>query len=411
MTVARPARTTRTAPLNSAVTLLLAAALSGCTAPQRNAAAPGATPRPLAETVRAVWVARMHYHGPQDIATIMRNAAELGFNTVLWQVRGEGTVLYRSAIEPWAAQYDYRDPGFDPLAVAVHEAHRHGLRIEAWINVMPGWKGPNEPPIRNQLWFARPDWFLRDAQGRRQPLGKFYVILNPARPDVRAYIASVAGEIAGKYAVDGIHLDYVRYAWETTPEARELFPRDADTLQIYRQETGRSPDQDPRAWDQWRAEQLTRLVAQIREAVQRRRPGATLTAATWASPSRGYAQYFQDAVGWLRAGLIDAAYPMAYTDDAAALARYIDEYRQLAPSKRVIPGLGIYKHEQPAQLAAQLAACGSWGGSYAVFSYASLHAVAGDRGRRPEDRARESGVRAMRRAEIARFNGRAPARY
>src|SRR5690606_15258089 len=125
---------------------------------------------------------------------------------------------------------------------------------------------------------ARPDWFLRDAQGRRQPLGKFYVILNPARPDVRAYIASVAGEIADKYAVDGIHLDYVRYAWETTPEARELFPRDADTLQIYRQETGRSPDQDPRAWDQWRAEQLTRLVAQIREAVQRRRPGATLTA-------------------------------------------------------------------------------------------------------------------------------------
>ncbi len=351
--------------------------------------------------VKAVWVARFHYRYPDDIRTIMRNCARDGFNTVLWQVRGEGTVLYRSRIEPWSAEYGYRDPGFDPLRVAVEEAHRNGLRIEPWVNVMPGWKGPKPPPVRNQLWHTHPDWFLRDAAGKRQPLGKFYVILNPCLPEVRHYIASVIEEIVTNYDVDGVHLDYVRYAWETTPNARNLYPRDPRTLSLYRQQTGRHPDDDPREWDRWRADQLTRLVGEIKQRIDRRRPGATLTAAVWSTPEVGYRDYFQNAVAWLRAGLVNAVMPMAYSARLDDFERYIGAYRRLGTARRIVPGLGLYKHETPEQIGHQLERCRRWGGDFALFSYDSLHATAGDRGRSID--ARKAGLRQMRAGVVRGF--------
>jgi uncharacterized lipoprotein YddW (UPF0748 family) len=392
----------------AAALLLCAVALDGCRAGGRLPAAPiskRTRPLPMPSPVKAVWVARFHYHFPDDIRTIMRNCARDGFNTVLWQVRGEGTVLYPSKIEPWSAEYGYRDPGFDPLQIAVEQAHRHGLRIEAWVNVMPGWKGPERPPVQNQLWHTRPDWFLHDAAGNRQPLGKFYVILNPCLPEVRRYIAGVVAEIVTNYDVDGVHLDYVRYAWETTPNARDLYPRDPTTLQIYRQQTGKHPADNPREWNHWRADRLTRLVGEIRDRINRHRPGATLTAAVWSTPQVGYRDYFQNALAWLHAGTVDAVMPMAYTAQVNDFERYIGAYHTAALTRRIIPGLGLYKHEIPEQIGQQLDRCRTWGGDFALFSYGSLHATAGDRGRDGKARidAGKKRLQQMRTGVVRRF--------
>ena len=357
-------------------------------------------PAPLPTPVKAVWVARFHYRYPDDIRIIMRNCAAAGCNTVLWQVRGEGTVAYPSHIEPWSAQYQYSDPGYDPLQIAVAEAHRNGLRIEAWVNVMPGWKGSKPPPIGNQLWNAHPEWFLHDAAGQRQPLGDFYVILNPCLPEVRRYISGVVRELMTNYQLDGIHMDYVRYAWDTTPGARENYPRDPVTLRLYQQETSRRPDQDVRAWDRWRAAQLTRLVTDIRAAVSQARPGATLTAAVWSSSVSGYRDYFQDSPTWLRDGLVDALMPMAYTESLSRFEQNISEYRAAVPRGRIVPGIGLYKHDTPEPTRQQLQRCRNWGGDFALFSYESLHATAADRGG-VDPRAQQ-----LRRMRLATVNGR-----
>ncbi len=389
--------------------VLIGAAMTGGCRTGRQAvletAAGRVQPLPMPSPVRAVWIARFHYHYPDDIRTIIRNCANAGCNTVLWQARGQGTVAYPSRIEPWSGEYGHHDPGFDPLQIAVEEAHRHGLRIEVWINVMPGWKGPKPPPIKNQLWHTHPEWFLHEATGRRQPLGKFYVILNPCLPEVRRYITSVVEELVTNYDVDGVHLDYVRYAWDTTPNARKLYPRDPTTLRLYRQQTDRNPDDDAGAWDDWRANQLTRLVGQIKDRIERCRPGATLTAAVWSSPRRGYDEYFQNAVAWLRTGMVDAVMPMAYTPKLDLFESYIGSYHTLVPAGRIIPGLGIYKHETPEQLGRQLQRCHDWGGDFALFSYDSLHATAGDRGNdgKPKIDPEKKRLRQMRTGVVEHF--------
>ena len=140
---------------------------------------------------RAVWVVRQVYSSPDQIADLMEKCRQAGLNTVLFQVRGNGTAFHRSTIEPPAVEYGGRDPGFDQLEVACDEAHRRGIALHAWVNVMPAWKGKTPPGDPRQLYNARPEWFWYDQDGRRQPLDDFYVSLNPCLPEVRAYLVSV----------------------------------------------------------------------------------------------------------------------------------------------------------------------------------------------------------------------------
>ncbi|MCA9254761.1 MAG: family 10 glycosylhydrolase, partial [Phycisphaerales bacterium] len=108
------------------------------------------------QPMRAIWVTRWDYRQAEDIPRIMDNCANAGFNTVLFQVRGNGTAFYDSPYEPWAEEFDFKNPGYDPLRDACREAHDRGLELHAWVNVMPAWRGPAEPAAKDQLYHAHP---------------------------------------------------------------------------------------------------------------------------------------------------------------------------------------------------------------------------------------------------------------
>ena len=61
---------------------------------------------PSRDSIRAIWVTRWDYKSPADIARIMENCRQTGFNTVLFQVRGHGTACYRSRLEPWRRNWE-----------------------------------------------------------------------------------------------------------------------------------------------------------------------------------------------------------------------------------------------------------------------------------------------------------------
>lgn len=125
---------------------------------------------------RFLWVTRWDYASPEDIARICYNAASARFTDLLFQVRGEGTVFFNSPYEPWAWELSGKDPevgvgidpGWDPLAVAVREGRRRGLRVHAYLNVMPCWAQKVPPPKgRGQIYADHPDWLMVDSRGRR----------------------------------------------------------------------------------------------------------------------------------------------------------------------------------------------------------------------------------------------------
>ena len=105
--------------------------------------------------VRAAWVTAVYgLDWPQTKATtpagIRRQQEELieildklkaaNFNTVLFQTRTRGDVLYKSSIEPYNSILTGKvdgDPGYDPLAFAVRECHKRGMECHAWMVALP----------------------------------------------------------------------------------------------------------------------------------------------------------------------------------------------------------------------------------------------------------------------------------
>lgn len=306
----------------------------------------GGFPLPAQEPaveIRAIWVTRWDYSSPRDVAAIMDDVASAGFNVVLWQVRGNGTVFYRSDIEPWAWELTGSDPttlgvdpGWDPLAVALDEAHRRGLELHAYFNVLPAWRGQNFPPANSgQLWWSRPGWFMCDASGRRMVpqdhhhgnYRDWYTFLSPGHPQVRDYLASLVGELATRYELDGIHFDYIRYPAEIRDVEEPFKERaarmgnwsyDPVSLARFTLETGLAgPDADPDAWTEWRVAQVTETVRRMRAAALAARPGLVLSAAVMPSPAEGRASRYQDYMCWLDLGLLDMVVAMNYTNDPA----------------------------------------------------------------------------------------------
>jgi uncharacterized lipoprotein YddW (UPF0748 family) len=356
----------------------LAALLAGCPPNARPPIEPPPEivpePPPPPPPVRALWITRFDYRSAEDVERVVRDAAGAGFDTLLFQVRGNATAFYRSGIEPWAAELGGQDPGFDPLELACAEAHRLGVALHAWVNVMPAWWGSTPPEHPGQLYNARPEWMWYDQWGVRQGLvERFYVSVNPCLPDVRAYLVALFRDLAARYPIDGLHLDYVRFPNEppVVPAGSGIdYPRDAATLALFAAATGATPESDPEAWDRWRAAQVSLLVKEIRDMLRATRPEAVLSAAVGPVPERAL-EHFQDGLDWARAGLVDLVFPMNYTGTLAVFEQRLAPWIAPGVKSRVVVGLRLDSGERVEHVAQVERALESCDG-FAVFAYSLL---------------------------------------
>jgi len=335
--------------------------------------------------VRAIWVTRFDYKTADDVDRIMKDCDEAGFNTVLFQVRGNGTVSYPSEIEPWAEQFDYTDPGYDPLQLAIDQAHKRDMQLHAWVNVMPAWRGPDLPGVDDQLYYTRPEWFWYDADGVRQPLvhtvgertRSWYASINPCLPEVREYLVDVFGELVDNYNVDGLHMDYIRFPNERVVPGEKIpdYPRDQRTLALYEEETGLTPDEDPDAWNDWRNDCVTQLVADIHAMVRDTRDSAVLSAAVGSVPERALT-HFQDSQTWIDEGIIDTIFLMNYTSSPEKFRNRIEPWLPDLEKTRIVPGLWFDEKIDAAKSAevvkSEIQIAREMTGHFCVFAYSSL---------------------------------------
>jgi hypothetical protein len=127
-------------------------------------------------------VSRFEYDSPTKIATIMQKAADANFNVVYFQVRGSGDAYYRSSLEPCSVGLCGHlggTPTWDPLAVAVQEAHSRGLQLHAWLNAFTGWGSgasttcallkESDPGNPRHMLLAHPEWKVVDNAGVTHP--------------------------------------------------------------------------------------------------------------------------------------------------------------------------------------------------------------------------------------------------
>jgi uncharacterized lipoprotein YddW (UPF0748 family)/sugar lactone lactonase YvrE len=332
---------------------------------------------PRADEIRAIWVTRWDYATPPEVTAILDNVAAHNFNTVLFQVRGNGTTFYPSALEPWAWELTGSgpstlgtDPGWNPLALAVSHGHSLGLEIHAYMNTFPGWRGTVPPPGTTplQLWFAHPDWFCVDSGGNPMTLNSGYVVLSPGILAVQDYLTDVYAEVVGNFGVDGIHLDYVRHyggQYSHDPESLARFAAEYP---------GANPSTHPAEWEQWRRDQVTALVASIEAETHTVKPDCQVTAAVWSSHSSGSTTYGQDSWGWLSAGALDVAHAMNYTTSVNTHRSRTESHILNAHDRFSASGIGAHLlGGAPATLLAQVKNTRDLGThGVTVFAYSSL---------------------------------------
>ncbi len=302
----------RLAALCAALCLALAgcapAAAPGSSAPLPGSSAdvqPAPAAKPSGEEYRAVWISYLEWQSADfssedafraQMGSWFDQYAAMGLNTVLAQVRPFGDALYPSAIFPWSSVCtgtQGRDPGFDPLAVLVEEAHARGLRLEAWLNPYRLALNDTVPGVfsADNLAAVHPEWVKQAAGGQ---------YLDPSRQDVRDCIAAGVQEILDGYAVDGIHLD--DYFYPTTDEAFDAAEYAAAGTDL--------------SLEDWRRENVNALVRQLYQLVHAggRTAGAVpLGISPQGNNDNNYAQQYSDAALWLSTpGYIDYAMPQVY---------------------------------------------------------------------------------------------------
>ncbi|MEW6046203.1 MAG: family 10 glycosylhydrolase [Bacillota bacterium] len=346
------------------------------------------SPAQRAYELRGIWldngyVARLDARA--GVARLMDQLKDAGFNAVFVETLYRGYTLYAGPYQ------DMRFEGWpeDPLQVVVEEAHRRELRVHAWMWMLgAGVHGEAGPVLA-----AHPGWADRSVRGRAfSGAGGGVLWLDPSRAEVREFLAEQAAYVARRYAVDGIHLDYIRYSDELSdpfgyaPHAQEAF-RAATGIDV----AGRAPEELPSAeraaWRSWREAQVTAVVRQVRDSVERTAPAAVISAAVLPEPAQARIVHLQNWIEWLANGLIDIAIPMAYTSSLPNLADILHsidaELERLSPYRkpeamrsRVAPGLALFatRPEGLAQQAAHVREAGFGGVVAFSASYLSLPA-------------------------------------
>ncbi|MEB3199582.1 MAG: family 10 glycosylhydrolase [Synechococcaceae cyanobacterium] len=266
------------------------------------------------------------YYDPARIESAVQELAASGFNTLYPNVWSRGATFHASQHAPLEPELQRRAPTLDPICRLTRAAQRQNMQVIPWFEY--GLMEPADAEVVRQ----HPDWLLQRADGstlyamhgadlKRSPLRDLRVWLNPAHPGVRQRFIGLITEIVQRCGVDGIQLDD-HFAWPV-----EL-GYDPTTVALYRAETGREPPAayDDRAWMRWRRQQLTGLLRELRQAMEKVSGPRRTVISLSPGPFRfAYNHWLQDWELWALGGLIDDLVVQNYAYSVKGFARDLDQ--------------------------------------------------------------------------------------
>ena len=197
----------------------------------------------LPEFRRGLWIRATSTASPDSISRIVRVVNDMDVTDVFVQVVVGGYAYYKSKLLP-RSQYLSRISGadYDPLDSLIRAFEGTSVRIHAWMNTLLTWSLSEPPDSLRHIFYTNPDWFIRDVNNQSMADYSYYkwkdlrlegLYLDPTDPEVRVFLIKICHEIAARYPVEGIHLDFIRYPgiiWglPNNDEAAVLAGTDAD---------------------------------------------------------------------------------------------------------------------------------------------------------------------------------------
>jgi uncharacterized lipoprotein YddW (UPF0748 family) len=257
---------------------------------------------------------------PASIRKLVQDCRDLGFDTIVAQVRAYGDAYYQSQLVPRAADLN---EDFDPLKLLVDEAHGGvpRIKVHAMVSALRvAMKDQKLPP--KHVVVEHRDWLTKTADGSEEVgENKNEYWLDPGLPEVQDHIALITAEIARNYGVDGIQLERVRM-----PDVTLQAGYNPKAVERFKAEKGAADKPQPKdpAWIEWRRNQLTELVRKTREAVKAARADVEFSASaiTYGNPVKTREDFLRQSTpgafalcdwqGWAADGIVDSIALMDY---------------------------------------------------------------------------------------------------
>jgi uncharacterized lipoprotein YddW (UPF0748 family) len=286
-------------------------------------------PPPVPREFRGLWVATVNNidwpskpglstrEQKEELIALLDRAAALRLNAVIFQVRSSCDALYDSKIEPWSEYLTGRmgqapSPFYDPLALAIAEAHKRGLELHAWFNpYRVRSRDLNMPAAPGHVSLRHPE--LVRAYGK-------YLWLDPTEEGTRNYSLSVIMDVVRRYDIDGVHFDDYFYPYpEKQNKAGQSndveFPDDASWWR-YQAKGGKLSRGD------WRRDNVNQFVEAVYGSVKKEKPWVKFGISPFGIWRPGnppqitgfdaYDKLYCDARKWLAEGWLDYIAPQLY---------------------------------------------------------------------------------------------------
>ena len=266
-----------------------------------------------------------------ELSALLDRAKAAGLNAVLLHVRTAADALYPNRNAPWSRYLIGRDPvslgeyaGYDPLALAVAEAHARGLQLHVWFNpfrAMP----PDDlgQPIAGHVTRTHPDWIRRYGKS---------TWIDPGIPAARRAVLDAIMDVVDRYDVDGVHLDDYFYPYVEEATITRTVKHGKKRRRITRRVTLPFPDNASwrrygagRGWTDrgaWRRANVDAFVRALYREVKGRKRWVLVGISPFGIWRPGhpqgitgldaYAETFADARRWLREGWVDYLAPQLY---------------------------------------------------------------------------------------------------
>jgi uncharacterized lipoprotein YddW (UPF0748 family) len=263
-------------------------------------------------------------------------------NTVYFQVRSNGTVMFRSSFEPLSPYITGEVDGkstYDPLKYAIELAHERGIEIHAWVNVVRCFTGNEKFIFEHPYHIAqrKPQWVIENNRD-----GKSYWV-DMGLPEVRTYLIAIFEELVKNYDVDGLHLDFLRYPGKDF--------NDDFSFNLYGEGL---------SLDDWRRDNLNVFVKELSQKVKSVKPLIKIGAApigiyknsSSGSGFEGYGEVYQDSREWLKQKWIDYLVPQIYwpMEGPPRFDKLAIDWTNDTFGRSVVLGVAPYKPEVKKQL-------------------------------------------------------------
>jgi uncharacterized lipoprotein YddW (UPF0748 family) len=301
----------------------------------------------IATVANIDWPSRSNLSADQqraELIDILDRASSAGINAIMLHVRPAGDAVYASDLEPWAQLLTGQqgvNPGYDPLAFAIDEAHKRGMELHAWIN--PFRAGNTADTVK----MVAPHLFRT-----RRDLIRVYgsnIWMDPGEPDVQDHSMRVIADIVRRYDIDGVHADDYFYPYVINDNAGKPVPF-PDSATFARYGNGL-------ALADWRRANIDRFVERMYREVHAIKPTIKVGISPFGIWRPGnpagitgldaYASIYADSRKWLQQGWVDYLAPQLYwaiSPPQQSFTALLDWWiSQSTAGRHVWPGLAAYR--------------------------------------------------------------------